>query len=105
MSAFDPAIFSLNSRFDVDHLMIGGVSAVELAAEFGTPLYVVDEADFIARATAWKSALESAFGSQAGTVYYAAKSFIAKEIARWVNRVGIGLDVCTGGELAVAESV
>ena len=34
MSAFDPAIFSLNSRFDVDHLMIGGVSAVELAAEW-----------------------------------------------------------------------
>ena len=105
MSAFEPAIFSLNSRFDVDHLVIGGVSAIDLAAEFGTPLYVVDEADFISRATSWKSALEGAFGSQAGTVYYAAKSFMAKEIARWVDRVGIGLDVCTGGELAVAESV
>ena len=105
MSAFDPAVFSLNSRFDFDHLTIGGVSAIDLAAEFGTPLYVIDEADFISRANAWKIALEGAFGAQAGTVYYAAKSFIAKEIARWVDRVGIGLDVCTGGELAVAESV
>jgi diaminopimelate decarboxylase len=60
MSAFDPAVFSLNSRFTVDHLTIGGVSATDLAAEFGTPLYVVDEADFLARAKDWKAALESA---------------------------------------------
>jgi diaminopimelate decarboxylase len=105
MSAFDPAVFSLNSRFTVDHLTIGGVSATDLAAEFGTPLYGVDEADFLARAKDWKAALESAFGTQAGTVYYAAKSFVAKEIVRWVDLVGIGLDVCTGGELAVAQSV
>ena len=105
MSAFDPAVFSLNSRFEVDHLTIGGVSATDLAEEFGTPLYVVDEADFLARAKDWKEALESAFGTQAGTVYYAAKSFVAKEIVRWVDLVGIGLDVCTGGELAVAQSV
>ncbi len=105
MSAFDPAVFSLNSRFDIDHLTIGGVSAPDLAIEFGTPLFVIDEADFKTRAEAWKRALDSAFGAQAGTVYYAAKSFIAKEVARWVDRVGIGLDVCTGGELAVAESI
>jgi diaminopimelate decarboxylase len=105
MSAFDPAIFSLNSRFEVDHLTIGGVSASDLASEFGTPLFVVDESDFQVRAAAWKSALESAFGQKSGTVYYAAKSFIAKEIARWVDSSGIGLDVCTGGELAVAQAV
>ena len=105
MSAFDPAVFSLNSRFEVDHLTIGGVRATDLAAEFRTPVYVVDEADFLERAKAWKEALEAAFGTQAGTVYYAAKSFVAKEIVRWVDLVGIGLDVCTGGELAVAQSV
>ncbi len=105
MSAFDPAVFSSNSSFDFDHLTIGGVSATELVAEFGTPLFVVDEADFLARAAAWKNALETAFGDRAGTVYYAAKAFISKEIARWVNRAGIGLDVCTGGELAVAQAV
>lgn len=105
MSAFDPAIFSMNSAFELDHLTIGGVSATDLAQEFGTPLFVVDEADFLFRATAWKSALESAFGESAGTVFYAAKSFIAKEIARWVEGVGIGLDVCTGGELAIAQAI
>ena len=105
MSAFDPAVFSRNSSFDFDHLTIGGVSATDLAAEFGTPLFVIDEADFYSRATAWKNALESAFGERAGTVYYAAKAFISKEIARWAANAGIGLDVCTGGELAVAQAV
>lgn len=105
MSAFDPAIFSMNSRFNVDHLSIAGITATDLVAEFGTPLFVIDEADFITRAAHWKSALEEAFGESAGTVYYAAKSFISKEIARWIQIVGLGLDVCTGGELSVAEAV
>ncbi len=102
MSAFDPAVFSSTSRFELDHLTIGGVSASDLAQQFGTPLFVVDEADFKSRALAWKSALEETFGEKSGSVYYAAKSFLAKEIARWVDGVGIGIDVCTGGELAVA---
>ncbi len=102
MSAFDPAVFSSTSRFELDHLTIGGVSASDLALQFGTPLFVVDEADFNSRALAWKSALEETFGENSGSVYYAAKSFLAKEIARWVDGVGIGIDVCTGGELAVA---
>ena len=102
MSAFDPAVFSTTSRFELDHLTIGGVSASDLAEQFGTPLFVVDEADFKSRALAWKSALEETFGENSGSVYYAAKSFLAKEIARWVDGVGIGIDVCTGGELAVA---
>jgi len=105
MSSFDPAIFSINSRFDSDHLTIGGVSAIDLAEQFGTPVFVVDEADFFTRATHWKRALEESFGPHAGTVYYAAKSFISKEVARWVNKIGIGLDVCTGGELEVARAV
>ena len=105
MSAFDPAIFSRNSRFEVDHLTIGGIRANDLANEFGTPLYIVDEDDFRQRAANWKLALEAAFGEHAGTVYYAAKSFISKEIARWVESSNIGLDVCTGGELAVAQAI
>ena len=105
MSAFDPAVFSTTSRFEIDHLTIGGVSASDLAEQFGTPLFVVDEEDFKSRALSWKSALEESFGEKSGSVYYAAKSFLAKEIARWVDGVGIGIDVCTGGELAVAIAV
>lgn len=96
--------YSGNSSFDQE-LVIAGVSARALAAEFGTPLFVIDEADFFDRAQAWKSSLEAHFGAAAGTVYYAGKSFLNKEIARWIHEVGIGIDVCTGGELAVATSI
>jgi len=102
MSEFSPEVFSTHSRMNNGELEIGGVKASALAAEFGTPLFVIDEADFFDRATAWKEALESAFGDRAGTVYYAGKSFLCKEITRWLSVVGVGLDVCTGGELAVA---
>ena len=96
--------FSSNSSFD-GSLSIAGMSASQLASEFGTPLFVIDEADFLSRATLWKAALEHNFGEKAGIVYYAGKSFLNKEIARWITSVGIGLDVCSGGELAVAKSV
>jgi diaminopimelate decarboxylase len=62
----------------------------------------MDEADFRARAISWDDALKSAFGENAGTVYYAAKAFLCTEVARWIKDIGIGIDVCTGGELAVA---
>jgi len=62
----------------------------------------MDESDFRDRAAAWNIALNNAFGSNAGTVYYAAKAFICVEVARWIKDIGIGIDVCTGGELAVA---
>jgi len=105
MTKFEPTIFSSHAAIDGDELQIAGLSTSGLAAKFGTPLFVVDEADFKERALAWKSALNSAFGAQAGTVYYAGKAFLCKELARWISECGIGLDVCTGGELAVAAAV
>jgi diaminopimelate decarboxylase len=85
-----------------DELSISGITATDLAREFGTPVFIMDEADFRSRAKNWDSALKSAFGSNSGTVYYAAKAFICTEVARWIKDIGIGIDVCTGGELAVA---
>ena len=102
MSHFAPEVFSHKSSIVDGVLEIGGVKATVLAEQFATPLFVIDEADFFDRATAWRDALVSAFGENAGTVYYAGKSFLCKEVVRWLNLVGIGLDVCTGGELAVA---
>ncbi len=104
MTKFAPEVFSSHSLISDGQLHIGGAIATDIAAEHGTPLFVIDQADFDARALAWKGALESAFGSHAGTVYYAAKSFICKEVARWVARNGLGIDVCSGGELAVAKA-
>lgn len=83
-------------------LSIAGISAKDLAKEFGTPTFFIDEADFRARALAWNTALKEAFGDKAGTVYYASKAFTCTEVARWIKDLGIGIDVSTGGEMAVA---
>jgi diaminopimelate decarboxylase len=83
-------------------LTISSISATALAKEFGTPAFIMDESDFRDRAAAWNTALNNAFGSNTGTVYYAAKAFICVEVARWIKDIGLGIDVCTGGELAVA---
>jgi diaminopimelate decarboxylase len=83
-------------------LSIAGLSAKTLATEFGTPTFFIDEADFHERALAWDKALKDSFGPHAGTVYYASKAFICTELARWIKEIGIGIDVSTGGEMAVA---
>jgi diaminopimelate decarboxylase len=80
-------------------LRVGGLRVDDLAAEYGTPLLLLDEADFRQRCAEYRAA----FGPEA-TVYYAGKAFLSTAIARWVQEEGLSLDVCTGGELAVAES-
>jgi diaminopimelate decarboxylase len=89
------------SKSDISgELSIAGCSAISLVKEYGSPLFVIDEADFFLRANAWKSALNESF--EGGKLYYAAKSFISIEIAKWLIELDVNLDVCTGGELAVA---
>ena len=75
---------------------VSGIDVRELAAEFGTPAYVFDEADFRARCREFRDAFAGA------DVFYAAKAFCAKAVLRIVAEEGLNLDVCTGGELAVA---
>ena len=84
------------ARSDSGALTVAGVAATDIATEFGTPAYVVDEADFRARCQAWAAAFPDA------DVYYAGKAFLNTTVARWVAEEGLRLDVCTGGELAVA---
>lgn len=92
-----PAVWPVTARRGEDGaLQLGGVDARTLAARFGTPAYVLDEADFRRRCRAWRDAFAG------GDVYYAAKAFLCTAIARWVAEEGLSLDVCTGGELAVA---
>ena len=92
------------ARDAVGGIRLAGAAAAELAAEFGTPLYVVDEADARGRAVELKAAFDVAFGAVGSSVkvYYAAKAFLSTEIARWVTAAGLNIDVCSGGELAVA---
>jgi len=83
---------------------IAGVRATELAATYGTPLYVVDEADVRSRAAEAKAAFDAAMegiGTSA-KVYYAGKAFLSTEVVRWIDAAGLGVDVASEGELAVA---
>ncbi|MCW2765944.1 MAG: lysA [Nocardioides sp.] len=78
-------------------LEVGGVRLTDLVAEHGSPAYVLDEADFRARARGFRAAFSSY------DVFYAGKAFLATPTARWVEQEGLSLDVCSGGELTVAE--
>ena len=78
-------------------LEVGGVRLTDLVAEHGSPAYVLDEADFRARAAAFRDGFEDF------DVFYAGKAFLCTTVARWIHEEGLHLDVCTGGELAVAE--
>ncbi|MBW3641126.1 MAG: diaminopimelate decarboxylase, partial [Actinobacteria bacterium] len=99
-SDLDPAVWPVTAvRAGDGALQLGGVDVRDLATEFGTPAYVLDEDDFRGRCRSWRDAFTGA------DVYYAGKAFLCTAVARWVAQEGLGLDVCTGGELAVAERV
>lgn len=92
------------TRTDDGELAVGGITASDLVARFGSPLYVVDERDVQARAARVRTAFTEAF-ARIGTrahVYYAAKAFFTTQVAAWMTEAGLRLDVCTAGELAVA---
>lgn len=104
-NALPAAVWSHNARRSANgELEIAGVSASALVAEFGTPVYVVDEADARGRARGIRESFDREFarvGSSA-KVYYAGKAFLCTEVARWVTEAGLNIDVASGGEMAVA---
>ena len=89
------------TRDPVGPLTVGGVPVTALAAEYGTPAYILDEADLRARCREMATAFAAA-GPGRWTVYYAGKAFLCRAVARIIAEEGLNLDVCTGGELAVA---
>ena len=84
------------SRTRAGALEIGGVSVVDLAAEHGTPAYFLDEEDLRARCRDFAAAFAGA------DVYYAGKSFLCRAVVKIIEEEGLFLDICTGGELAIA---
>jgi diaminopimelate decarboxylase len=84
------------TRTDAGDLAIGGLSVRDLAAEHGTPAYFLDEEDLRARCRDFTAAFAGA------DVYYAGKSFLCRAVVRIIEEEGLFLDVCSGGELAVA---
>ncbi|WP_062438833.1 diaminopimelate decarboxylase [Herbidospora daliensis] len=99
LNSIDPVIWPRTSERIAGSLTIGGLDVRDLAKEFGTPLYVLDEHDFRAHAVDFRQAFHD------GDVHYAGKAFLCREVARWIMQEGLGLDVCSAGELAVALSV
>jgi diaminopimelate decarboxylase len=98
LNALHPAVWPRGAfRGEGGALCLAGVEVGELAEIYGTPLFVVDEADFRARCAEHAAA----FGAPE-RVHYAAKAFLCSEVARWVDETGLGLDVCTGTELDLA---
>ncbi|MGQ0632923.1 MAG: diaminopimelate decarboxylase [Sporichthyaceae bacterium] len=97
LNALDPAVWPTNLVRGTDGVVtIAGLDVRDLAAEFGTPAFLIDEADFRARARAYAQAFAGA------DVFYAGKAFLCSAVARWVAEEGLGLDVCSAGELAIA---
>ena len=93
----DPAIWPLSTQTDeFGRLCVGGVALTEVAAEFGTPTYVVDEQDFRARIRSYRAALPGV------ELIYAAKALLSTAVAEWAATEGAGVEVCSGGELAIA---
>jgi diaminopimelate decarboxylase len=97
LNTLAPLVWPRSARRDDGVLTIGGVDVRDLAAEFGTPLFVYDEDDVRGRCREYTAAFHD------GDVHYAGKAFLCTTVARWIAEEGLGLDVCTGGELAVAR--
>jgi diaminopimelate decarboxylase len=95
------SLWSQTARKVDGALEVGGVRLSDLVAEHGSPAYVLDEADFRARARAFRDGF--AQGGTQWQVFYAGKAFLCTTVARWIAEEGLSLDVCSGGELAVAE--
>jgi diaminopimelate decarboxylase len=94
-------VYPLGSRVnEAGHLELGGCDAVELAREFGTPAYVVVEADIRARARAFLDAYESRCDDF--EVHFASKAFPCTAVLRVLREEGLACDVASGGELAIA---
>ena len=99
VNALVPQLWPRNvTRTDAGALTVAGLDVRELAAEYGTPAYVLDEDDLRERCREFRAAFPDA------DVYYAGKAFLCRAVVRMIAEEGLFLDVCTGGELATALS-
>ncbi|MEV1332554.1 diaminopimelate decarboxylase [Micromonospora costi] len=97
VNALVPELWPRNVRRGADGaLAVAGLNVRALAAEFGTPVYVLDEDDLRSRCRDFRAAFDDV------DVYYAGKAFLCRAVVRMIAEEGLHLDVCSGGELAVA---
>jgi len=98
------ALFPLTAEVNKQgHLLIGGCDVVDLAEEFGTPLYLFDESTLRHRCREFKDEFCKYYPDT--LVIYASKAFLNRALALIFKEEGLGLDVVSGGELSIAHSV
>ncbi|WP_094546623.1 diaminopimelate decarboxylase [Petroclostridium xylanilyticum] len=85
----------------LNHLEIGGCDAVELAKEYGTPLYIMDEGLIRKYCKIYKNSMDKYYDGN-GLVLYASKAFCTLYMCKIAEQEGLGLDVVSGGELYTA---
>lgn len=101
VSDLNPMIWPASAiRNSQGELSVGEITVTELANQYGTPLYVFDEADVRKRAKDYVAAFTVA--DIETSVHYAGKAFLTTKVAQWVNQEGLGIDVASAGELEVA---
>jgi diaminopimelate decarboxylase len=93
----DPGIWPIGTERIDGVLQLGGWDVRDLVTLYGSPMYVLVEDDVRARCRAYRAA----FGDDTD-IYYAAKAFLSKDVARWILDEDLSLDVATGGELDTA---
>lgn len=94
-------LFPANAEVDKkSHLVIGGCDTVALAAEFGTPLYLFDEASLHNKSAEYKNEFRQRYAKT--TINYSCKAFINRTVLQIFREEGLGLDVVTGGEIGYA---
>jgi diaminopimelate decarboxylase len=97
------SLFPLTAQIKRNRLQIGGCDSVDLVKEYGTPLYVFDEFTLRSKCQEFKNEFTSCYPNT--TVAYASKAFLNRALAQLLKEEEMGLDVVSGGELSVAESV
>ena len=98
------SLFPLTAEVNKEgYLVIGGCNTVDLAAEFGTPLYLFDEFSLRSKCAELKAEFSQRYRDT--TVIYACKAFINGALAVILREEGLGLDVVSSGELSIAHSV
>ncbi|MDP2730805.1 MAG: diaminopimelate decarboxylase [Dehalococcoidales bacterium] len=88
---------------DRGHLLVGGSDTVELAAKFGTPLYLFDEISLRRKCAEFKTEFVQRYADT--SILYACKAFINKALLLLIMEEGLGLDVVSGGEIGIARTV
>lgn len=101
MNELEPRVWPLNTSLNNHGEMVfAGVSTSDLIQEFGTPLFVIDELDVKDRIKQYVNAYRDA--PMPVKIHYASKAFASADVLRWMVEGGLGVDVATGGELALA---